>query len=315
MFITHFHDETQTHLYMQIVRWVEINSLIIDYVEMHDMKTQTNDKTKMKLITSMFISENDCSWAYDVSLHIEMIKFNMSHEKIIADIMIFIKIMLVFQKNIIFSHIEIKTWLNSSLLNLMNRNVIISYMTTFWESGKKLQLVMMNNFKAANENTFIIMKETKSRSRINKNMWQAQIITVSAKTIISLYEISNILWITFKQKKMFSSEICYTFWWSENHTTTIKSSFLSFFELKLLICFDLTLKSFFFKSHILRNSFLWSLLSLNKTSFMLTSINSCIETFLCFNSSWISWIVLHINRTSFHSCSLLQKFASWTMSW
>ena len=186
--ITHPHDEAQAHLYTQVVRRAGIDPLAVGYVEMHGTGTQAGDKTEMKSVTSVFAPENGRSRAHDVPLHIGTVKCNVGHGEAAAGIMAFIKTMLVFQKGIIPPHIGIKTRLNPTLPDLTNRNVVIPYTATSWEPGKKPRLAMVNNFGAAGGNTSIIVEEAKPRPRIGEDTRQAQVITVSAKTAISLHE-------------------------------------------------------------------------------------------------------------------------------
>lgn len=186
--ITHPHDEAQAHLYTQVVRRAGIDPLAVGYVEMHGTGTQAGDKAEMKSVTSVFAPENGRGRVEDVPLHIGTVKSNVGHGEAAAGIMAFVKTMLVFQKGIIPPHIGIKTRLNPNLPDLTNRNVVIPSTATAWEPGKIPRLAMVNNFGAAGGNTSIIVEEAKPRPRINEDTRQAHIITVSAKTAISLHE-------------------------------------------------------------------------------------------------------------------------------
>lgn len=146
--------------------------MAVGYIEIYGTGTQAGNKTEIKSITSVFAPENGCSRAYNIPLYIRTVKSNVGYGEAAASIIVFIKIILVFQKAIIPLYIGIKIRLNPSLPDLTNRNMVIPYTATSWEPGKKPRLVIVNNFGAAGRNISIIVKEAKLRPRIGEDTRQ-----------------------------------------------------------------------------------------------------------------------------------------------
>ena len=189
--ITHPHDAAQEFLYTQVIRRAGIDPLAVGYIEMHGTGTQAGDSTEMRSVTGVFAPGADChARPRDLPLHIGSVKANVGHGEAAAGIMAFIKTMLVLQKGIIPPHVGIKTRLNPSLPgDLVKRNVVIPYTAASWgPSSKQTRLAMVNNFGAAGGNTSIIVEEAIPRLRTGEDTRQAHVITVSAKTALSLHE-------------------------------------------------------------------------------------------------------------------------------
>ena len=189
--ITHPHDVAQAFLYTQVVRRAGIDPLSVGYVEMHGTGTQAGDGMEMSSVTSVFApSAGSHVRPRDSPLHIGSVKANVGHGEAAAGVMAFIKAMLVLQKGIIPPHVGIKTRLNPSLPgDLDQRNVNIPYTAASWgPSSEQTRLAMVNNFGAAGGNTSIIVEEAKPQPRTGEDPRPAQVITVSAKTALSLLE-------------------------------------------------------------------------------------------------------------------------------
>ena len=135
--ITHPHDRAQAHLHTQLLRRAEIDPLAVGYVGTHGTGTQAGDKSEMKSVTSVFAPEHGRGRAHDIPLHIGTVKSNVGNGEAAANIMAFIKTMLVLQKGIIPPQVEIKTRWNPALPDLTNRKVVIPYPATSWGPGKK----------------------------------------------------------------------------------------------------------------------------------------------------------------------------------
>lgn len=154
---------------------------------MHGTGTQAGDTNEMRSVTDVF--------APDVRrrtspLHIGAVKANVGHGEAAAGIMGFMKTMLVLQKGVIPPHVGIKTRFNPALPgNLAERGVVIPYTAAPWErDSERTRLAMVNNFGAAGGNTSIIVQEATPRARTREDTRQVQVITVSAKTALSLHE-------------------------------------------------------------------------------------------------------------------------------
>ena len=187
--ITHPHDAAQAFLYTQVIRRAGIDPLAIGYVEMHGTGTQAGDGNEMRSVTSVFApSTGGHVRPRDLPLHIGSAKANVGHGEAAAGVMAFIKTMLVLQKGIIPPHVGIKTRLNPALpRDLDQRNVVIPYTAASWgPNSKQTRLAMVNNFGAAGGNTSIIVEEATPRPRMAEDKREIQVITVSAKTALSL---------------------------------------------------------------------------------------------------------------------------------
>ncbi|KUL83736.1 hypothetical protein ZTR_08641 [Talaromyces verruculosus] len=218
--ITHPHDQAQAHLYTQVARRAGIDPLEVGYVEMHGTGTQAGDNTEMKSVTSVFAPGAAGHRARDIPLHIGTVKSNMGHGEAAAGIMAFVKAMLVLQKGIIPPHVGIKTRFNPSLpQDLDKRNVVIPYKATPWgPNSKQRRLAMVNNFGAAGGNTSIILEEVTPRPRVGEDTRQAQVITVSAKSALSLHEnVKRLVDYIEKQPELSVADLSYTLTARKNH--------------------------------------------------------------------------------------------------
>lgn len=211
--ITHPHDEAQAFLYTQVARRAGIDPLEVGYVEMHGTGTQAGDNTEMKSVTSVFAPGAAAHRARDIPLHIGTVKSNMGHGEAAAGIMAFVKAMLVLNKGIIPPHIGIKTRFNPSLpSDLDKRNVVIPYKATPWgPNSKRRRLAMVNNFGAAGGNTSIILEEATPKPRVAEDTRQTQVITVSAKSALSLHEnIKRLVEYTEGKQELSIADLSYT---------------------------------------------------------------------------------------------------------
>lgn len=141
----------------------------------------------MRSVTDVFAPDGR---RRNLPLHVGAAKANVGHGEAAAGVMGFMKTMLVLQKGLIPPHIGIKTRLNPALPgNLAERGVVIPYTATSWNSNsERKRLAMVNNFGAAGGNTSLIVEEPTPRPRVGEDTRQEHVITVSAKTALSLHE-------------------------------------------------------------------------------------------------------------------------------
>lgn len=209
--ITHPHNVAQAHLYTQVVRRAGVDPLTVGYVEMHGTGTQAGDKAEMTSVTNVFAPENGRDRTKDASLHIGTVKANMGHGEAAAGIMAFIKTLLVFQHGVIPPHVGIKTRLNPALPDLSKRNVTISGTATPWLGNLHKRIAMVNNFGAAGGNTSIILEEAKPAMKTSKDIRRSHVITISAKTAVSLRDnIQRIVTYTERNQALEIADLSYT---------------------------------------------------------------------------------------------------------
>lgn len=141
----------------------------------------------MKSVTDVFAPDGR---RRNLPLHVGAVKANVGHGEAAAGVMGFMKTMLVLQKGLIPPHIGIKTRMNPALPgNLAERGVVIPYTATSWgPNSERKRLAMVNNFGAAGGNTSLILEEPTARPRVGEDTRQDHVITVSAKTALSLHE-------------------------------------------------------------------------------------------------------------------------------
>lgn len=153
-------------------------------------------------------------------LHVGAVKANLGHGEAAAGIMGFMKTMLVLQKGLIPPHIGIKTRLNPALTgNLTERRVVIPYTATSWDpSSDRKRLALVNNFGAAGGNTSIIVEEPTARPRAGEDTRQEHVITISAKSAVSLHEnIKRLICFVQEKRDVSVADISYTLTARKSH--------------------------------------------------------------------------------------------------
>lgn len=185
--ITHPHAGAQSYLYEQVARRAGVNPLDVDYVEFHGTGTQAGDSVEMKSITDVFapiVGRRNKKQP----LHIGAVKANVGHGEAAAGITALIKVLCMLRENAIPPHIGIKTEINPGFPKDMDkRNVHIPFEKTAWPRvpGKK-RTAVVNNFSAAGGNTTIILEEGPIREVTEVDPRSTHVVTVSAKTKLSL---------------------------------------------------------------------------------------------------------------------------------
>lgn len=185
--ITHPHAGAQSYLYEQVVRRAGVNPLDVDYVEFHGTGTQAGDSVEMKSITDVFapaVGRRNKKQP----LHIGAVKSNIGHGEAAAGITALIKVLCMLRENAIPPHIGIKTEINPGFPKDMDkRNVHIPFEKTAWPRvpGKK-RTAVVNNFSAAGGNTTILLEDGPIREITEVDPRSTHVITVSAKSKVSL---------------------------------------------------------------------------------------------------------------------------------
>ncbi|KAF2429264.1 putative polyketide synthase [Tothia fuscella] len=185
--ITHPHAGHQAYLSRQVLRQAGVDPLDVSYVELHGTGTQAGDHEEMQGIMNVYAPLTKRR-NKDQSLHIGAVKANVGHSESAAGTTALIKVLLMLQKNAIPPHVGIKTEINPKFpTDFEKRNLHIAFETTPWPqvAGKK-RLAVVNNFGAAGGNTTMLLEEAPTHARTEMDPRQTHIITVSAKTKISL---------------------------------------------------------------------------------------------------------------------------------
>ena len=184
--ITHPHAGHQAYLSRQVLRQAGVNPLDVSYIELYGTGTQAGDYEEMQGIMDVYAPLG--ARGKSQPLHIGAVKSNVGHSESAAGTTALLKVLLMFQKNIIPPHVGIKTEMNPRIpQDFDKRNLHVPFEPTPWTStpGKK-RLATVNNFGAAGGNTTMILEEPPSRNTVNRDQRPVCIIAVSAKTKISL---------------------------------------------------------------------------------------------------------------------------------
>lgn len=185
--ITHPHAGHQAYLSKQVLRQAGVNPLDVSYVELHGTGTQAGDHEEMQGIMNVYAPLTKRR-SKDQPLHIGAVKANLGHGESVAGTTALIKVLLMLQKNAIPPHIGIKTEINPKFpKDFDKRNLHIPLEMTEWPqvAGKK-RIAAVNNFGAAGGNTTMVLEEAPVREAPEADPRSAHVITVSAKTTISL---------------------------------------------------------------------------------------------------------------------------------
>ncbi|KAH8646188.1 putative polyketide synthase [Xylariales sp. PMI_506] len=187
--ITHPHAGAQAYLTRQLVRDAGINPLDVSFVEMHGTGTQAGDAQEIQSVTDVFAPLTRRR-NQKQPLYIGAVKSNIGHGESVAGGAALIKVLLMFEKQMIPPHVGIKNAINPGFpKDLDKRNLNIPYEKTPWPrvEGKK-RIAVVNNFSAAGGNSSVIVEEPPLRERPDgvKDPRTNHLITVSAKSKGSL---------------------------------------------------------------------------------------------------------------------------------
>ncbi|MCJ1252097.1 hypothetical protein MMC30_009335 [Trapelia coarctata] len=185
--ITHPHAGNQAYLYESVLHSAGLDPFDISYVEMHGTGTQAGDVTEMRSVTDVFAPEEG-GRRRDQPLYIGAIKSIIGHGEAAAGVAALIKILLMFQRNLIPPHVGIENELNPEFPNLDNRNVRIPFSGTDWSPmDGKPRLAFLNNFSAAGGNTAMLLREGPPRATPSQTDPRTVLpFVVSSKSLSSL---------------------------------------------------------------------------------------------------------------------------------
>ena len=186
--ITHPHAGHQADLYRQVMTRAGVDPFDVSYVEFHGTGTQAGDAEEMKSITEVFAPIKGKRRTAKQPLHIGAVKANVGHGEAAAGVTAMLKVLLMLQKNAIPPHVGIKNDINPSFPKDMDkRNLHIPFKTNEWSRApSKKRIAVVNNFSAAGGNTTIALEEAPVRERIGSDPRTSHVVTVSAKSKISL---------------------------------------------------------------------------------------------------------------------------------
>lgn len=187
--ITHPHAGAQAYLTSQIMSQAGVDPLDVSFVEMHGTGTQAGDAQEIQSVTDVFapLTRRRIS---KQPLYIGAVKANVGHGEAVAGTTALLKVLLMFQKELIPPHVGIKNRINPGFpKDLDKRNLHIPYQKQPWPRvPEKKRIAVVNNFSAAGGNSSIVIEEAPRRDTVEVVLdpRSTHLIAVSAKSKISL---------------------------------------------------------------------------------------------------------------------------------
>ncbi|KAF2758172.1 ketoacyl-synt-domain-containing protein [Pseudovirgaria hyperparasitica] len=186
--ITHPHAGAQEFLYKRVLANAGVDAHEISYVEMHGTGTQAGDGIEMTSVTNAFAPRHRQRLPHE-TLHLGAIKANIGHGEAASGINSLIKVMMMFQKNVIPANVGIKGVMNKTFpKDLLQRNVHIeTKQVAFPRHGAEKRKIFLNNFSAAGGNTAIVLEDGPlQKAPTVDDPRSSHVVTVTARSIASL---------------------------------------------------------------------------------------------------------------------------------
>jgi acyl transferase domain-containing protein len=210
--ITHPHAGHQAYLGRLCTTRAGIDPLDVGFVEMHGTGTQAGDFEEIQSVTNVFAPITKRRSPKN-PLHIGAVKSNIGHSEAAAGVTALMKVLLMLEKGAIPPHVGIKNSLSPKFPKDMDkRNVHIAFEKKEWtRNPERKRIAAVNNFSAAGGNTTIIVEEGPLRPKTDSDSRTSHVITVSAKSKISLKSnIENLIDYLEKNPEVSISDVGYT---------------------------------------------------------------------------------------------------------
>lgn len=183
--ITHPHAGAQKENYKQVMHAAGISPVSVSYVELHGTGTQAGDSIESESVVDVFANPK---LRRQTPLLMASLKSNIGHGEAAAGIASLIKVLLMYQKNMIPPHVGIKTEINPVVAkNLERGNASLALETTPWPRvGDKKRFSIVNSFGAHGGNTTMLLEDAPKHDRVGIDPRPTHVITLSAKSKVSL---------------------------------------------------------------------------------------------------------------------------------
>lgn len=188
--ITHPHAGAQAYLSRQVLSSAGIDPLDVSFVEMHGTGTQAGDSVEMESVSEVFAPRTNRR-SSDKPLYVGAVKANVGHGEAVAGVTALVKVLCMYQKNMIPPHVGIKDSLNPALpKDLEKRGVRIPMALQQWakDPSTEKRIAIVNNFSAAGGNSTIALEGPPVRKARDEAIdpRSTHVIAVSAKSKVSL---------------------------------------------------------------------------------------------------------------------------------
>jgi asperthecin polyketide synthase len=192
--ITQPHAAAQKENYRQVMDKAGISPLDVSYVELHGTGTQVGDAVESESVLDFFAPSGRRSRP-DKRLHLGAVKSNIGHGEAAAGIASLIKVLLMYQNNMLLRHIGIKTAMNPVVAqNIANRNAGILSENRPWlpSPGFKKRYSIVNSFGAHGGNTTLLLEDAPlqhidgDENNLGRAAAGNEVVCISAKSKASL---------------------------------------------------------------------------------------------------------------------------------
>lgn len=186
--ITHPHAGAQKANYWQVMQAAGVNPASVSYVELHGTGTQAGDAVESESVADVFASP---ALRRQEPLLLGAVKSNIGHGEAAAGIASLLKVLLMYQKNMIPPHVGIQTEINPAVAkNLKRCNATLALQKTHWprrtEKKNKKRFALVNSFGAHGGNTTMLLEDAPDYVRMGSDPRPSHVVTLSAKSKVSM---------------------------------------------------------------------------------------------------------------------------------
>jgi iterative type I PKS product template protein len=187
--ITHPHAGAQKFLFQKVMDEAEVDVRSVNYVEMHGTGTQAGDGVEMDSVSTIFAPplNSKVKRRPDQPLYVGSVKSNIGHGEAVSGACALVKVLMMFQKNMIPPHCGIKTKINQTFpADLKERQLNMAFKPTpFVRPADSTRYVFINNFSAAGGNTAMLIEDAPKKGPLKPDGRSSHVITVTAKSLSS----------------------------------------------------------------------------------------------------------------------------------
>ncbi|EKD13976.1 polyketide synthase [Drepanopeziza brunnea f. sp. 'multigermtubi' MB_m1] len=220
--ITHPHAGAQKFLFQKVMDEAEVDVRSVNYVEMHGTGTQAGDGVEMDSVSSVFAptAASKRMRGKDQPLFVGSVKSNIGHGEAVSGACAMVKVLMMFQKNLIPPHCGVKTSINPAFpKDLKERSLDIAFKPTpFVRSAESPRYVFINNFSAAGGNTALLLEDAPRKPLLKIDPRSSHLVIITAKSLSSFKQNAKRLlaWASDKNDSILPS-LAYTTTARRNH--------------------------------------------------------------------------------------------------
>ncbi|CAI7654954.1 unnamed protein product [Penicillium glandicola] len=183
--ITHPHAGAQKENYRQVMQAAGISPVNVSFIELHGTGTQAGDSVESESVVDVFANPKS---RRRVPLLMGAVKSNIGHGEAAAGVASLLKVLLIYQKNMIPPHVGIKNEINPVVAKNLERSKagLALEMTPWPRLADKKRYAIVNSFGAHGGNTTLLLEDGPERVRIGNDPRPTHVVSLSAKSKASL---------------------------------------------------------------------------------------------------------------------------------